>query len=121
MPVEVPVYAELLPGTIGTGEQPEFESSFCFGDTLEEVFNVVYPQGGSMQWQVDWLVFNANGQEVLVETAEDSISPLVLTEPLEIVRRTSDLLGCGTLLSNSIAIAVHDSLAWETNLTGVEL
>lgn len=121
MPVEVPVYAELLPGTIGTGEQPEFESSFCFGDTLEEVFNVVYPQGGSTQWQVDWLVFNANGQEVMVETAEDSISPLVLTEPLEIVRRTSDLLGCGTLLSNSIAIAVYDSLAWETNLAGVEM
>ena len=121
MPVEVPVYEELLPGIIGTGEQPEFESSFCFGDTVDAVFNIVPPQGGSLQWQVDWVVFNDDGQEIIVEAAADSISPLALNESVQVVRRTSDLLGCGTLWSNAIDIAVYDSLVWGMNLTSVEL
>ena len=121
IPVEVPVFNELMAGTIGNALQPEFESAFCFGDTLSQVYNVEPPQGGSMHWQVDWVVFNQVGQEIFVETASDSISPFVLNESIQIVRRTTDLLGCGTLLSNEIDIAVYDSLAWELSLVGIEL
>ena len=121
IPVEVPVFHELMAGTIGHDLQPEFESAFCFGDTLSQVYNVEPPQGGSMQWQVDWVVFNQVGQEIFVETASDSISPFFLNESIQIVRRTTDLLGCGSLLSNEIDIAVYDSLAWELSLEGIEL
>ena len=120
-PLEIPVYPELISGEIGNSAQSQFESAFCFGDTLGAIFGVTPPSGGSMAWNTEWMVLNSEGELQFVEEATENLTPFQLSENLQIVRRTVDLQGCGEVFSNVIEVSVHDSLEWESNVIGEEV
>ena len=66
MPVEVPVYAELLPGTLAPVNNLSLNLRSVSVTPSRKYSMLSIPGGGAVAGGL--LVFNANGQEVMVET-----------------------------------------------------
>lgn len=118
-PVTVPVFEPISPATISAVSPWEEGNSFCFGDELPAIDVDMPAQGGSEQYEVQWIVegLNTNVEYSFpVDSDWASLNFGALSEDLAVSLEVQDVQGCGVVTSNELFASVYAELEWNVNL-----